>query len=94
MKHTRLRLLLAFIVALLLFATAAQAQTGGAYDLSWNTVDDGGSLSVGGGYQLVDTIGQPDAGIMQGGGYELRGGFWAGVASEYRDYLPLVLKRA
>lgn len=52
------------------------AQNGGGYDLSWSTVDGGGSQSSGGSYVLTGTIGQPDAGYHSGGNYELLGGFW------------------
>jgi hypothetical protein len=38
---------------LLFFLTAlAQAQTGGNYDLTWNTYDGGGGFSVGGAFSL------------------------------------------
>jgi hypothetical protein len=68
-----------------------QAQTGGRYDLTWNTVD-GGSISsaTGGGYSLGGTIGQPEAGAAVGGGYSLTGGFWYDGA--YRAFVPVVLR--
>lgn len=48
------------------------------YDISWRTVDAGGSMGLSGGpYRLDVTIGQPDAGpAVSGGPYELAGGFW------------------
>ena len=48
---------------MLLFAGAVtvSAQTGGSYNLSWWTVDGGGA-ALGGGYALVGTAGQADAG--------------------------------
>ncbi len=67
-------------LTLLLIASAAHAQTGGGYNLSWNSIDGGGeTFSTGGGYEVGGTIGQPDAGetVMTGGGYALTGGFWA-----------------
>ena len=71
----------------------AIAQSGGGYDLSWNTVDGGGyTFSMGGGYFLGGTIGQPDAGTHSGGPYTLGGGFWAGVGVQYGLYLPLVVR--
>jgi hypothetical protein len=82
---------------LLLLAAAvplALAQTD--YDLSWWTVDGGGQMySVGGGYELGGTIGQPDAGVLTGAGYTLGGGFWRGgtvVLSPYHVYLPLIVR--
>jgi hypothetical protein len=72
----------------------ALAQTG--YDLSWWTVDGGGAtLSIGGGYRLSGTAGQPDAGLLEGGGYVLGGGFWRGgeVSGHfYEVFLPLVAR--
>ncbi len=60
-----------------IFAPQIHAQTGGPYDLTWKTVDGGGTTSAGGGsYQLGGTIGQHDAGTANGGAYSLSGGFW------------------
>jgi len=52
---------LAALLALFLLAGAAvHAQTGGGYDLTWNTLDGGGAtFSAGGDYQLGGTLGQP-----------------------------------
>jgi hypothetical protein len=84
---------LAAVVALMLLACSpALAQTGGGYDLTWSTIDAGGSMSSGGGYSLSGTIGQPDAGALNGGGYVLRGGFWAGGAYRYPVTLPLIVR--
>ena len=94
MKPTR-KILLA-LAALLLLAGGAvvHAQTGGGYDLSWNTVDGGSAMfSTGGSYSLGGAIGQPDAGTLSGGGYTLVGGFWGGAAIQYKVFLPLVLKQ-
>ncbi len=60
---------------LILFAFV-HAQSGGGYDLTWNTLGSGGSSNSGGGYTLNGTIGQPGAGVLSGGGYNLVGGFW------------------
>jgi hypothetical protein len=63
---------------LVLTVTTTLGQTGGSYDLTWNTIDGGGRTSSGGPYTVTGTIGQPDAGTMSGGRYELFGGFWPG----------------
>jgi len=48
-----------------------------SYDLSWHTIDDGGtSAAVGDDFEVGSTTGQPDAGSMAGGGFTLAGGFW------------------
>ncbi|HUW94220.1 MAG TPA: hypothetical protein VMW58_00385 [Anaerolineae bacterium] len=83
------------MVAMLLVASVALAQSGDGYDLSWSTVDGGGyTFSVGGAYELGGTVGQPDAGCTEGGTYRLCGGFWpgSGVEGDYYTYVPLVLK--
>lgn len=82
------------LATLLLLVSGVSASTlDGDYDLSWWTVDGGGTTgSSGGGYTLGGTAGQPDEGVLSGGGYTLTGGFWSGAANEYPVYLPLVLR--
>ena len=89
---TRIYVPIALILALLIVPTAALAQSGGDYDLSWSTIDGGGGVSSGGDYTLQGTIGQADAGTVSGGDYTLSGGFWPGAGGNYRIYLPLVLR--
>jgi hypothetical protein len=80
------------MAGLLLAAPAAQAQSGGEYDLTWNTVDGGGTSS-GGGYTLTGTVGQADAGTLGSGGYAVGGGFWASFAEAiYELFLPVTLR--
>ena len=66
--------------ALLLSVSTAFAQSGGPYDLTWNTIDGGGGASAGGSYTLTGTLGQADAGTLSGGSYTLEGGFWSALA--------------
>ncbi len=73
----------------------ALAQSGGGYDLRWNTIDGGGAtFSTGGGYTLGGTAGQPDAGDHVGGAYTHSGGFWYAptasftVVKDYNDDNP------
>ena len=81
---------LALLAAIILATSAALAQTGGGYDLTWSTIDGGGGNSAGGGYQLAGTFGQPDVGTtLSNGVYSLSGGFWGGAATGTRVYLPL-----
>jgi hypothetical protein len=71
---------------------SASAQSGGSYDLTWNTIDNGGGTSNGGAYTLSGSIGQPDAGVIGGGTYTLGGGFWGGssIPLQPRVFLPLI----
>ena len=84
------------VCLLLLAAVPALAQSGAGYDLTWSTVDGGGgTFSVGGGYSLGGTAGQPDAGQLAGGDYSLAGGFWSGggpAGAPYRVHLPIVVR--
>ncbi|HRA55861.1 MAG TPA: hypothetical protein PLQ83_19540, partial [Thermoflexales bacterium] len=82
------------IAALLLFGVStASAQTGGGYDLTWNSVDGGGAtFSTGGGYSLGGTIGQADAGASSGAAYSLSGGFWAGIPPSYSAFVPIAMR--
>ena len=89
--HLHRRLLLALLVAAILGVSAALAQTGGGYDLTWSTIDGGGGSSAANGYQLAGTFGQPDSGAtLSGGAYSLSGGFWGGVSTGGKVYLPQV----
>lgn len=88
MKRT---LLFGAIVGLIITASVVVAQSGGGYDLTWNTIDNGGGSSSGGAYTIAGTIGQFDTGVMSGGGYTLNGGFWA-APSQFNVYLPLIRK--
>lgn len=88
----RTTIVLAILTALL-SGQAAGAQTGGGYDLTWNSIDGGGAtFSTGGGYSLGGTIGQADAGPASGGAYSLSGGFWAGIPASYNAFVPIALK--
>jgi hypothetical protein len=72
-------------------ARPASAQSGGSYDLTWNTIDGGGGTSAGGAYSLSGTIGQPDAGTLSGGSYALNGGFWVDWLGNKLN-LPLIVR--
>jgi hypothetical protein len=77
---------LAMILVLASIALAAAD-----YDLSWWTADGGGGINLSNSaYSLSGTIGQPDAGELSAGDYSLNGGYWAGIAPEYRLCLPLI----
>ncbi len=86
---------LAWVLGAMLLAgpRTASAQTGGGYDLTWNSIDGGGAtFSTGGGYSLGATIGQADAGASSGGTYSLSGGFWAGIPANYNAFVPVALR--
>lgn len=80
MRPTRTRA--SVVLASLIIAVAvAHAQVGGGFDLTWTTIDGGGtSASAGGTWSLAGTIAQPDASPfsppLSGGSWSLVGGFW------------------
>jgi len=61
--------------ALLLGSSGAYAQTGGAFDLSWSSIDAGGQIAQGGNFKLASVIGQPESGNPSGGVFSLTPGF-------------------
>jgi hypothetical protein len=82
------------VVAVLLFLSGSAVHSAAGYDLSWWTVDAGGSVySEAGRYSLGGTVGQPDVAFLHGDQYTLVGGFWGGAPVEYRLLLPLVLRQ-
>lgn len=85
---------LAALLAIFIVSWPVVAQIGNGYDLTWNTIDNGGGTIGNSDYTLDGTIGQPDAGApISNGGYTLTGGFWADVSiAQYRLYLPVVLR--
>jgi hypothetical protein len=71
----RLWSLAAVTTAGIITATAACAQTGGAYDLGWHAVTDGAATTGGGPYVLKGLSGQP-AMVSHGNAYTLNAGFY------------------
>lgn len=84
-------LVMALVIAGLAISAASASIQANGYSVSWYTFDGGGGSSTGGGYTLMGTIGQPDAGTHSGTGYALTGGFWAWVA-RYLGFLPLIVR--
>ena len=71
----------ALTLALGLTATAVYGQTGGDFDLTWNTVAAGGGASSGGSFEVDGTVGQVDTATMSGAAFTLSGGFWGAFAA-------------
>ncbi len=73
------RVLAAFAV---LMALVAAGSALAVFDLSWNTVDGGGSMTDSGqNLAVYGTAGQPDAGLMTGGNFTIVGGFWPAASA-------------
>jgi len=80
----------AVFAAVALLSVSSRAQSGGPFELSWSTLDNGGGTSAGGQFALSGTIGQPDAGALSGGQFKLEGGFWSGVTVQQTPGAPLL----
>jgi hypothetical protein len=64
------------VAAIVATATGASAQSGGGYDLTWNSLDCGSATtSAGNNYSLRSTIGQAESGATAGGAYSMLGGW-------------------
>ena len=70
----------------ILFAANACGQTGERYDLTWSTIDGGGTTSSSERFTLTGTIGQPDAAYSASAGYGIQGGFWSGGPLCFVDF--------
>jgi hypothetical protein len=93
MKIKRWLILLCLLALLTLVAVPVIAETNATYDLSWWTVDSGGTTGLtSGSYILSGTAGQPDAGSLSSGDYDLAGGFWAIILAKLQNFLPLIKK--
>jgi len=79
---------LLWILVLALGGADARAQSGGDFDLSWNTVDAGGGISKGDDSVVAGSIGQPEAGRSQKSAFRLTAGFWAFVMGEAETPTP------
>jgi len=66
-------------LSVLITAIALAQPSGGEFEITKSTIDNGGGTSVGGEFLLNGTFGQPDASsqISTGGKFALAGGFWA-----------------
>ena len=96
LKLPSLKLLLLLLILLVMIVIPVVAQSGGDYDLTWNTVDNsGGIISSGSTFSMTGSIGQPEAGVVSGGSFTLCGGFITGgnfMPSNTFIYLPLLTR--
>ncbi len=65
----------------------------GTPSIDWWVMAGGGGSDSGTGVTLDGTLGQAVVGIDSGSSYELSAGFWGGVATEYKIFIPVVLKQ-
>ena len=101
MKGSAMKRLRIFLAPCLMcvIATVALAQSGGGYDLSWNTTAGGGGAISGGSYALLGTIGQHGVGgpSPQGNKFSIDPGVGGPPLAppepvHAKTYLPLVVK--
>ena len=66
------------ILLMCLIGISAIAQTGGGFNLEQNVISNGGWRSDGGGFTVLGTMGQSNAGsTTAGGGFHIIDGLWA-----------------
>jgi hypothetical protein len=87
-KILTLTLLSAFLLILPLKAVLADNET--VYDLSWWSVDNGGSCSSDAQYTLHSVIGQADTSQSFNSQYTLTGGFLS-FGAQARQFLQIIL---
>jgi hypothetical protein len=78
--------ILGLTMIFLLLTSAALAQTGGSYDLTWSAVTGGGGASSGSDgagrtYAVTNAVAQPVVAELRSDQYVLQGGFLGGVTS-------------
>jgi len=88
--------LIALSLALLLGLAAGLVRAGSSAisAINWQVLAGGGhpATTNQGNISLNGTLGQPVIGTASGGDLTLSAGYWHGARSEYRIYLPLLLK--
>lgn len=65
-------------IATFLLACAGPSGLATGWQLDWWTLEPGGGRTLGSGYELTATLGQPVAGPATAGAYRLDAGFWPG----------------
>jgi hypothetical protein len=75
-RALRVPLLVVAAIAALPLAPPLRAQSAGTLEIRRYTIDAGGGGAAAGAPQVVTTIGQPDAIVVNAGNLQLRGGFW------------------
>lgn len=61
----------------------AQRATAQVFEVPWYSIDGGAGPTLSGGvFEIVGTIGQPDAGAAGGAAFEVESGFWAITRSD------------
>ena len=78
MRKSILTLLAVLLVTAAHSISLAQS-SGGDFEITKSTIDNGGGTSLGGDFSLTGTIGQHDASTQTGNGgdFSLASGFWA-----------------
>ena len=76
---TRISRVVLIILASLCAQQVMAQSSGGDFEITRHTIDNGGGQSSGGAFTLTGTIGQADAlpQTASGGSFQMTGGFWA-----------------
>ena len=81
------------LTAILLLAGSALAMSSTHYRLDWFTPMTGGGASANSASYAVNlTVGQTAIGVSSSANYGAGLGYWYGAVTQFRIYLPVVLK--
>jgi hypothetical protein len=90
---------ISLVIALFLLSLTTAtvfAQASGSYDLTWSSINGGGSETSDGRFALLGASGQAEVGALHGGTYALSSGFLAGMSlpstTNYHVYLPVIVR--
>ncbi len=90
MKKRRNILLGLVVLALLLASTSAALAGGGGPYVPWSVIGGGGGTVHNGIYEIQGNIGQASTGPAANRPYVLCAGFWCGMESVYKSFLPVI----
>jgi hypothetical protein len=86
--------ILVLVLLLLMLTNATSAMESANYHLDWFTplTGGGGGAASSANYAINVTVGQSAAGAFSGTNYDVCLGYWCGGTTQYRVFLPLVLR--
>ncbi len=79
-------------VVLLFLASSVSAGTSPSYTLAPDVLASGGQAASSVNYSFVSTLGQPLIGSNGSAAYAMCSGYWCEIATDYRVYLPMMLR--
>lgn len=82
----------ALVAAGAVFTMVVAQTSGGAFDLSFRSINGGGGLSAGTPYALEGSIGQPLVGKSTGTPYTVESGYFGGAGEKIKRYIVQIAR--